>query len=219
MKNPTRFFNAPVRVLVGTGLATAAILSMTTAVFAETLTRQLDQGMSGSDVSSLQSFLGQDNTIYPQGLVTGYYGTLTTSAVSNFQARNNIPTVGRVGPITLVALNAQMDAGMNTSALVAPTISSVYANAGRNNATINWSTDQAAKGVVYYNSSPLTTYEYANSVDVSGATAMTDSNFRTSQSVSLQNLQPNTRYYYLIYTTDQAGNVSVTVPTTFQTGN
>jgi len=37
--------------------------------------------------------------------------------------------------------------------------------------------------------------------------------------VSLQNLQPNTTYFYLIYTTDQKGNVSVTWPSTFQTTN
>jgi phosphodiesterase/alkaline phosphatase D-like protein len=56
-------------------------------------------------------------------------------------------------------------------------------------------------------------------VNVSGSTAMTDTNFRNAQSVSLQNLQANTTYYYLIYTTDQTGNVSVTWPATFQTTN
>jgi len=62
---------------------------------AATLTRQLELGMRGDDVSSLQTFLAQDVTIYPQGLVTGYFGSLTKSAVSNFQARNGISTVGR----------------------------------------------------------------------------------------------------------------------------
>ena len=220
MKNTTRFFSAPSRVLMGTGLAFTAILSMTTSVFASTLTRQLEQGNTGTDVSSLQTFLAQDHTIYPQGLVTGYYGTLTTSAVSNFQARNNIASVGRVGPVTLLAINAQMSGGMSDSAdTVAPTISNVSTSISRNNATITWNTDQMANGVIYYSTIPLTEGEHLNSVDVSGNTAMTDTTFRTAQNVSIQNLQSNTVYYYLIYTTDQAGNVSVTVPATFQTSN
>src|SRR6185436_15994829 len=83
--------------------------------FADTLNRELQKGMSGSDVSALQTFLAQDNTIYPQGLVTGYFGPLTFSAVSNFQSRNGIATVGRVGPITLAEINRQMASGMGGS--------------------------------------------------------------------------------------------------------
>jgi len=33
------------------------------------------------------------------------------------------------------------------------------------------------------------------------------------------NLQSDTVYYYLIYTTDQSGNVSVTWPASFHTNN
>jgi peptidoglycan hydrolase-like protein with peptidoglycan-binding domain len=195
-------------------------LSLTASVAsAATLNRQLELGMSGTDVSALQTFLASDATIYPQGLVTGYYGFLTKAAVSNFQNRNGIAAVGRVGPATLPVLNLQMGGGMNTSPASAPIISSVQTNAGRNAATIGWTTNESAKGLVYYSTSPLTTYEGQNSVNVSGSTAMTDTNFRNAQSVSLQNLQANTTYYYLIYTTDQTGNVSVTWPATFQTTN
>jgi hypothetical protein len=72
---------------------------------------------------------------------------------------------------------------------------------------------------VYYSTSPLVTYERENSVDVSGSTAYTDTNIHTSQNVYLSNLQANSTYYYMIYTTDQNGNVSVTWPQTFQTTN
>lgn len=185
---------------------------------ADTLLRQLQVGNSGSDVSALQTFLAADATLYPQGLVTGYYGFLTKSAVSNFQSRNGIAPVGRVGPATLPVINLQMAGGVvNNSA--APYISSVRVDSSRNSVNVVWLTNELAKGVVYYSTSPLTTYENANSVTVSGATAATDSNFRTSQTVSIPNLQTNTVYYYLIYSTDQAGNVSVTWPATFQTTN
>ena len=188
---------------------------------ADALNRQLETGMSGSDVSTLQTFLAKDVTIYPQGLVTGYFGFLTKSAVSNFQTRNGLDPVGRVGPQTLPVINLQIANEMmsGVSGAIAPSIANVSINHHNNGATINWSTSELAKGVVYYSTNPLTTYERTNSVDVSGNTAMTDSSLRASQSVSLSGLSSNTTYYYMIYTTDQDGNVSVTWPSTFQTSN
>lgn len=188
--------------------------------YADTLTRQLEVGMSGSDVTALQTFLAQDSSLYPQGLITGYYGFLTKSAVSNFQSRNGIAAVGRVGPQTLPVLNLHMANGVTSSSASAPVINGIQITPGRNSATVNWVTNESAQGVVYYSTSPLVTYENPHSVTVTGSnSAMTDTNFRTSQSVSLQNLQANTTYYYMIYTTDQNGNVSVSWPSTFQTTN
>lgn len=195
-----------------------AFMSLPLITHADALNRQLDIGSTGSDVTALQTFLAQDNTLYPQGLVTGYFGNLTSAAVSNFQARNGIANVGRVGPITLAALNVQMSNGM-ASSLSAPYISSVFVSVSQNNANVSWNTNEMAKGVVYYSTSPLTTYENNNAVNVSGNTAMTDTNFKSSQNVSIQGLSANTTYYYLVYTTDQQGNVSVTWPSTFQTTN
>ena len=57
---------------------------------ADTLYRQLQVGSRGADVSSLQTFLAEDPSVYPQGLVTGYFGFLTKSAVSNFQSNNGM---------------------------------------------------------------------------------------------------------------------------------
>lgn len=198
------------------------VVSVPAFAFADILTRELQLGMSGNDVSLVQTHLAKDNTIYPQGLVTGYFGSLTKSAVSNFQARNGIATVGRIGPVTLQALNAQMAGGGSVvigMGGIAPTISSVNVGASRNSAIVNWNTNQSAKGVVYVSPSPLVTYEREHSVDVSGNIAMMDSNYRNTQSVSLTNLQPNTTYYYMIYTTNQFGDVSVTVPSAFLTTN
>ena len=182
------------------------------------LERQLELGMTGADVTALQTFLAADPSIYPQGLITGYFGVLTSAAVSNFQSSNGIANVGRVGPITLAAINNRMAGGIssNTSA---PTITGVGLNVGRNNATVAWNTNEFAKGMVYYSSTPLTTYERVNAVDVSGTVAMTDANYYTSQGVALSNLLANTTYYYMVYTTDQSGNVSVTWPSNFKTAN
>lgn len=200
--------------------AVSALLIMTPVLAqAATLNRQLQTGMSGTDVSALQTYLAKDVSLYPQGLVTGYFGFLTKSAVSNFQSRNGLPPVGRVGPATLPVLNAAIDGGATSDTGGAPIIMSINAAVSRNSATVSWNTNEIAQGVVYYSTSPLTTSENQNSVTVSGTSAMTDTSLKGSQSVVLPNLDANTRYYYMIYTTDASGNVSVTWPASFQTTN
>jgi peptidoglycan hydrolase-like protein with peptidoglycan-binding domain len=218
MTNQT--FSLGVRSLVTkTSLIVGSLAFIAMPVFAHaTITRQLQTGMSGADVSEMQTYFAQDPTIYPQGIVSGYFGFLTKSAVSNFQSANGLPAVGRVGPATLPVLNFKMSAGMSTGS-TAPEISAVNINASNHSAVVSWNTNESAKGLVYFSSTPLTTYESINSVAVSGATAMTDSNYRTSQDVTLSNLQSDTVYYYLIYTTDQSGNVSVTWPASFHMNN
>jgi peptidoglycan hydrolase-like protein with peptidoglycan-binding domain len=219
----TNFSKLSLRSLLGASLVVIALLVISVPLLAsaDTLYRQLEIGMSGADVTALQTFLAQDPTIYPQGLITGYFGSLTKSAVSNFQARNGISSVGRVGPATLPVLNLQMSLGMSTpSGGVAPVITSLSVNTNQNGATVNWNTNESAKGVVYYNTSPLVLTELPNNVLVSGGNSMmTDTNFRTSQSVSITGLSSNTTYYYMIYTTDQTGNVTVSWPSTFRTSN
>lgn len=72
------------------------------------LYRSLRPGMSGSDVTSLQLYLAADASIYPEGTVSGYYGSLTQKAVQALQQRHNLVTsgtpdstgFGAVGPAT-----------------------------------------------------------------------------------------------------------------------
>ncbi len=72
------------------------------------LSRALRQGMSGADVSELQSFLASDRAVYPDGAVSGYFGALTQAAVQRFQAKHGIVNsgspastgFGAVGPAT-----------------------------------------------------------------------------------------------------------------------
>jgi peptidoglycan hydrolase-like protein with peptidoglycan-binding domain len=71
----------------------------------QTFTRQLDVGTKGDDVALLQRVLSSHDSIYPEKLVTGYFGSLTQAAVSRFQESNDLAAVGRVGPLTLLKLN------------------------------------------------------------------------------------------------------------------
>jgi peptidoglycan hydrolase-like protein with peptidoglycan-binding domain len=221
MNNHRTTISRLARVTGGIAVALGIFSLMSATAFAQTvtLTRQLELGMSGTDVSALQAFLGQDNTIYPQGLVTGYFGSLTKSAVSNFQARNGIDSIGRVGPVTMVAINSQMGGMTSGVDNAGPIIANVSVSSGRTNANVSWSTNELAKGVVYYSTSLLSEYELLHSVSISGNVALSDTTLRTGQNVSLSNLQPNTVYYYDIYVTDAYGNVSMTMQSTFATTN
>ncbi len=74
-----------------------------------TVKRQLLYGRSGVDVKLVQTILSSDPTIYPEGLKTGYFGSLTRSAVQRFQEKYNIASVGtpgygEVGPRTKAKL-------------------------------------------------------------------------------------------------------------------
>ncbi|MFA6050704.1 MAG: peptidoglycan-binding domain-containing protein [Candidatus Paceibacterota bacterium] len=189
---------------------------------ADTLYRPLSIGMSGTDVSSLQTFLARDVSIYPQGLVTGYFGVLTKAAVANFQARNGISAVGRVGPITLPVINAQMSGGNVVGYdRTAPSISSLSVSIDRNNATLSWDTNEHASAIVYYSTYPISMTEAGagSAVTISGTSLLVHTDVRTSHSTTLIGLQSNTRYYYVVYVKDVSGNESVTPVSSFQTSN
>ena len=200
-------------VLAQAGFIISLVLvSMPALALADTLTRQLSQGMSGSDVGSLQTFLALDTTIYPQGLVTNYFGPLTFAAVSNFQSRNGIATVGRVGPLTLAAINSQMG-GVSTSdttegagkvtnyGAVQPTLSNLTITTTNNSAIIGWNSSVAATARVIYSTTFPFNLKTAASVTTSGAMS-------NVQSVAVGSLQGATTYYYVIESTDAQGNFS-----------
>jgi peptidoglycan hydrolase-like protein with peptidoglycan-binding domain len=202
------------------------------------ITTSLDIGSRGADVTSLQTFLAMDPTIYPQGLITGYYGSLTAAAVRNFQARYGIQVVGRVGPITRAKINELMLSGgwpgggvvttdgapfiFQTSALVTTgsgTATSTNTGDTSRRATISWQTNENARGKVFYSTSPLTFSESMSQTtepSISGSVQVDDT-YTTSKSMTISNLSNNVIYYYMIEAIDANGNVSVTWPTLVQT--
>lgn len=56
----------------------------------------LHEGTTDEDVKKVQELLATDPTLYPRGLVTGYYGPMTKEAVLRFQARHELRTTGEV---------------------------------------------------------------------------------------------------------------------------
>jgi hypothetical protein len=191
------------------------------------ITSSLSLGSTGADVTTLQTFLAQDPSIYPQGLVTGYFGALTQAAVTNFQNKYGIQPVGQVGPITRAEINmlinnggfgtgAASTGGMTSTVGQDPAISNVMTalaspyTSGSAGATVNvtWQTDRNTTGEVFYSTSPLSVTENSSDASqpvVSGTNVMTmsDNTFTTSKSIALSNLWPN----------NASTTSSVTIPT------
>ena len=72
---------------------------------------QLREGLSSDEVRDLQELLARDLELYPEGLITGFFGPLTRKAVERFQRRHGIEAVGEVGPQTRARLNALIASG------------------------------------------------------------------------------------------------------------
>lgn len=85
------------------------------------VSRVLKKGMSGDDVTRLQTFLSADPAIYPEGTVSGFFGSATERAVQKWQARYKIVQSGTpsstgygvVGPRTASLMALQCSGGVS----------------------------------------------------------------------------------------------------------
>lgn len=68
----------------------------------------LGTGSQGENVKILQAILAADPEIYPEGIISGYFGQLTSQATKRFQKKHGIEQVGFVGPKTLKKLNDEL---------------------------------------------------------------------------------------------------------------
>ena len=180
---------------------------------------QMGPGSSGSEVTKLQTFLASNPRVYPQALVTGYYGPLTEAAVRNFQIGYALPAVGRFGPATQTTANSLIATGKSID-VSAPDVSSTVTTLGTS-ATVSWNTSEQSMGTIYYATTvlPVTEASQSKQAPYVGGTAVADATWATSRSLTISNLLPNTQYHYRIVVTDLQGNVSVTNEQVFTTGN
>jgi len=84
------------------------------------LLSQLRPGMTNEEVKKLQEILATDPDIYPEGLITGYYGPLTEQAVRRLQKKLCLDPVGSVGPQTLRRINELLQEGAGSSGNIPP---------------------------------------------------------------------------------------------------
>lgn len=91
------------------------LLKIMAAEGGEQLTQNLKLGDSGDEVTLLQTWLSLDAAVYPEGIVSGWFGPLTKTAVIRFQDKyyedvlapwNFTKGTGYVGSTTRAKLNA-----------------------------------------------------------------------------------------------------------------
>lgn len=194
-------------------------MTMTHTASANTpITANLRYGSRGVEVTKLQTLLAQNELIYPSGKVTGYFGSLTRNAVIQFQLAANIGVDGIVGPQTRAKINEYISDGIGPDFLN-PTVSPENIQVSGTSAVVSWNTNEAARGIVYYSTTPITggdsetaPYNYS----LSGTTA-TESSLSISHSIMLSNLASHTTYYYDLASIDKYGNVTIVLGTTFVT--
>ncbi len=175
-------------------------------------------GTRSAQVTQLQQFLAANSAIYPEGLVTGYFGPLTAAAVTQFQLNYDISPVGQVGPITLARMNAVMNSGL-TLDIAAPVITGHVVQVNGLSATLRWDTNSQASGKVHYATQPLQVQEAQTSFTAPYISGLVANGLvgAYNQSVTINGLQSNTVYYYVVESADPSGNVSVLPQSSFRT--
>lgn len=216
---------------LGISLVTGlALLAVASPALAATITRSMDIGSQNADVTTLQTTLAADPSLYPEGLVTGYFGSLTSAAVQRFQAKYGVVSsgspattgYGRVGPMTIAKFNEVYGNGAGGADVSAPIISNYGIAVTNSGANALWSTNEPATGIVFYSSSPLVLASESAAArqapTITGTNVMTaNTTLNTTNSVTLNGLSANTTYYYTIESIDAAGNIQLTWPSTFKT--
>jgi len=200
------------------------------------LIKQLRKGMSGDDVKILQELLATDSDIYPDGLITGYFGKLTEKAVRKLQKKLCLEEVGSVGPKTLWKINELLTEGAGSSGkvppglltapgiqkklcatatstpdTVVPIISEITATSTTATTTqIKWLTNEKANSKVWY----------ATATPVVAATptaAASSSDYVSNHAITLSDLTASTTYYYLVTSADKSGNLATSTEKSFTT--
>ena len=198
------------------------------------LIKQLRRGMTGDDVKLLQEFLVTDPDIYPEGLITGYFGKLTEKAVKKFQEKICVDQVGNVGPKTLSKINELLTEGAGSSGKIppglliapgiqkklcatstpdttAPVISDVVVTSTTATTTqIKWLTNELSNSKVWYSTSTPV-------VATTTTPVVSSSDYVTSHSINLTGLTATTTYYYLVSSADKSGNTTTSTEKSFTT--
>lgn len=213
-------------------VATISLVFLAPTITSAAITSSLDLGARGPQVTELQTYLATNASIYPEGLITGYFGPLTQAAVQRFQAAQNIVSsgspsttgYGRVGPMTIARLAVLMGSTPqnNVSWDTVPVQSAISEQHTNTTVTFSWTTNEPTQGQVYWSTLPIQSDEATGPRQtpyISGTLATDAGGLQTNHAVTVSNLQANTTYYYLVRSIDSAGNITMILPRSFQTNN
>jgi peptidoglycan hydrolase-like protein with peptidoglycan-binding domain len=167
----------------------------------------------------LQKFLASNHDIYSTGLVTGYFGSMTKTAVKNFQYAYDLTIDGIAGANTKNKVNSLILGGKGMD-IYSPSISNMSVIPSGKNVTFTFNSNEAVKATVFYDTNRIIWSETEVSYGtpfISGA-GVSDATFTTNKQITVNNLSANTIYNYTVLVTDASGNFSVTWPSAFVTG-
>src|SRR3989344_7322041 len=176
-----------------------------------TFTRQLSRGASGEDVRKLQEFFAQDKSLYPEGLITGYFGPATERAMKKWQEKNNLEAVGRIGPKSIMKLNELMTRGAGKSGIIPPGLL-IAPRIQQKFGTSNFATTSIPIYPIYTTTTATTTVQY---IYVYSTSTLATSTIATSTTYTT-----TTTYVYIPPTqTTQQTTTQTTTNTTTTTTN
>jgi|GEM_PF-4250838 len=91
-----------------------------------------------------------------------------------------------------------------------PIITGIAINPTTTSATAAWITNEPTTGIIWYSQ--------ISPVDIAGVSDAKESNsLNTSHAVDIENLSPETEYYYIVVATDESGNTSTSTEDSFET--
>lgn len=164
--------------------------SLVSATASASFSKDLTVGSSGSEVSALQKAIG----VTP---ATGYFGSVTKTAVMKFQASKGISATGFVGPLTRAALNGS--GSMTTPVVTTPGTTSVVNSGVEGTLTVD-----------RFSISNTTAYEGDSMVPVLAIKLQAKLSDLTVQRVKLDlgtSTSIYTKVFKTLYVVDDAGKV------------
>src|SRR3989344_2821451 len=178
------------------------------------ITRQLAIGATGDDVRELQELLASDPELYPEGIITGYFGSLTARAIERLQERFGIERAGEVGPLTRQTINQLLsrfahgqknvferisddedededeDDDEDVTDLMISDVSARRIT--ESGATITWETNEDADSTVWFATSS------GFVIGAAGVQMKTSSSEVEKHQIRLADLNPGTTYYFRV---------------------
>lgn len=113
----------------GTGTTTPPVITPGTC---NPIGRDIARGAYGDDVKDLQKFLAKHPSLYPEGIVNGFYGPHTMQAVKRWQKENGLPMTGFFG-----RLSREIWKGRCTPTTASSTVSIIPTIGTSSNSTIS----------------------------------------------------------------------------------
>ena len=169
-----------------------------------------------------------DSTVFYDGVSPVDTDTAMSETDTSLETDHNVPLSGLTAETTYFYIVVSVDGSGNTATSSqssfdttaepvveppadtdAPVISNIAADATTTEATVSWDTDEDADSTVLFST--------VSPVDPNTATKVTSSTLETDHELTLLSLTASTTYFYVVVSTDEAGNTATSSEESFVT--